>query len=142
MLSKDPNFKPDKFIGACHIICNDKMLLLLRNEDKPQGGTYGVPAGKIDKDESPIQTVIREVKEETGLDVKEDQLEFQKIFQVVYDEYGFAFYLYNLYLDEEPEIKVNTGEHQSYRWEKPEDSLKLDLIGGEDEVIKEVFNLD
>lgn len=42
-------------------------ILLLRRRDD---GTWGLPAGAIDPGESPAQAVIREVREETGLDVR------------------------------------------------------------------------
>lgn len=39
-------------------------------------GYYGLPAGKVEIGESFLQTAIREAKEETGVDVNEEDLEF------------------------------------------------------------------
>jgi 8-oxo-dGTP pyrophosphatase MutT (NUDIX family) len=127
---------------ACHIIYKGKILFLLRNKNKPQGNLYGVPAGKVEKKESVEKAIEREIKEETGLVVAMKDLEFQKVFNVTYDEYSFKFHVYHLYLDKEPVIQINKGEHKSYVWSSPEEALKLDLIEDEDNVIKELFNLN
>lgn len=55
-------------IGAFGIIKDEegKILLVLRNDFN----AWNLPGGAIEKGETPWQGVIREVKEETGLDVE------------------------------------------------------------------------
>ncbi|GAB2662557.1 NUDIX hydrolase [Nocardia goodfellowii] len=48
---------------------NGKVLLLQRPTDDFMGGIWELPSGKVDPGESIDQALIREVKEETGLDV-------------------------------------------------------------------------
>ena len=50
---------------GCIIIENQKVLLIQQLE-----GFWGFPKGHIEENETDIQTAIREVKEETNLDVK------------------------------------------------------------------------
>lgn len=50
---------------GCVIIENNKILLI-----KHQKGHWGFPKGHMEKDETPMQTAIREVKEETNIDVE------------------------------------------------------------------------
>nr|WP_114496361.1 8-oxo-dGTP diphosphatase [Fontibacillus phaseoli] len=52
----------------CLIVNGQKILLLNRQHDSFKG--YIAPGGRIEFPESPIQCAIREVKEETGLTVK------------------------------------------------------------------------
>jgi len=54
------------FTASALIIDNGKVLLLHHKKL----GVWLYPGGHIEKDETPDQTVIREVKEETGLDVE------------------------------------------------------------------------
>ncbi len=53
---------------GCIIIENDKVLLLQQVE-----GHWGFPKGHMEKNETEIQTALREVKEETNLDVEIDK---------------------------------------------------------------------
>ena len=57
--------KLDLTVGAC-IIFDDKVLLMLHTKlDK-----WLFPGGHIELNESPDKAIVREVKEETGLDLK------------------------------------------------------------------------
>lgn len=57
-----------KLYTMCLIKDNDKVLLLNRQHDSYKG--YVAPGGHIDFPESPVEGAIREVKEETGLIVR------------------------------------------------------------------------
>jgi 8-oxo-dGTP diphosphatase len=46
----------------------DKILLIKRNS-KPFMGYWALPGGRVDLDETVEQTIVRECKEETGLDI-------------------------------------------------------------------------
>jgi len=59
-------------VGAI-IICNGKILLEKR-KNEPGKGKWSIPGGLVELGESLEQAVIREVKEETELDVYEPQL--------------------------------------------------------------------
>ncbi len=55
---------------------NSKLLMVLRKYP-PKAGLWTLPAGFMEYDEAPEETAVREVKEETGLDVA-----VQKLFSV------------------------------------------------------------
>ena len=59
-------------VGAI-IICNGKIFLEKR-KNEPGKGKWSIPGGLVELGESLEQAVIREVKEETELDVDEPQL--------------------------------------------------------------------
>lgn len=141
MIVKDRNFKPEKIIVACHVLYDEEMLLLLRGDDKPQGNTYGVPAGKVDDNELIEEALLRELEEETGIKAEVNNFIFQKVFNVLYSEFAFSFYLYHLYMDDKPDIVLNKNEHKDYLWCTPREALKLDLVEDEDQVIKDVFEI-
>ncbi len=56
---------------SCHIIRDNKVLLLRKKEDLFGGGKWDPPGGKIEPGESPEACVEREVSEETGLKIKD-----------------------------------------------------------------------
>jgi len=59
-------------IGAV-LICDDEILLEKR-KNEPGRGKWSIPGGLVDLGENLEQTVIREVKEETRLDVYDPEL--------------------------------------------------------------------
>ena len=44
-------------------------LLLVRRGREPGKGLWSLPGGRVEPDESPAQAAVREVREETGLDI-------------------------------------------------------------------------
>lgn len=56
-------------VVGCLIKKDDKYLLVQENQESARG-LWNLPAGHVDKDESLEEAALREVKEETGFDVK------------------------------------------------------------------------
>lgn len=79
-----PN-QPVVGVGAI-IVCNGKILLEKR-KGEPGKGKWSVPGGLVELGETTENAVIREVKEETGLDVADPQL-IDVMDNIVRDENG------------------------------------------------------
>jgi 8-oxo-dGTP diphosphatase len=59
-------------VVACALVDADKRVLLAqRPEGKPMAGLWEFPGGKVENGERPEQTLIRELHEEIGIEVKE-----------------------------------------------------------------------
>lgn len=56
-------------VGVGVVITKDQQVLLLRRRNVHGAGTWSTPGGHLDFGESPEQCAVREVKEETGLDI-------------------------------------------------------------------------
>ena len=65
-------------VAACYLEFEGKLLVLKRNPRSHQGGTWGVPAGKVEQNEKPIVSVAREVFEETGIKIRNIQYKYSQ----------------------------------------------------------------
>jgi len=66
---KMDNMKKEKSCGC--VVIKDRKILVIYQID----GFWGFPKGHVEKNETELQTAIREIKEETNLDVKYENLE-------------------------------------------------------------------
>jgi len=69
----------------------DKILLIKRST-RPFVGYWALPGGRMDPGETIDQTVIREVKEETGLDIKIISVIGEYIEKGVKDDIDYEYY--------------------------------------------------
>lgn len=126
------DFNPKFQAVGCFCECQDKILVLKRNPNVVEGNTWGIPGGKIEKDESPQAATIRETLEETGLDVHRGSglTEIRKHY-IRLARFDFIFHMYHVYLPEQYEIQLSPKEHQEYQWLTVSQILGLPLITGE-----------
>jgi 8-oxo-dGTP diphosphatase len=69
----------------------DRILLIKRNT-VPFKGYWGLPGGRMDPGETVEQTVVREVKEETGLDVEVVRVIGEYVEKGVKDDVEYEYY--------------------------------------------------
>lgn len=87
----------------------EKVLVQVRATEKARLGIFG---GEIENNETPIETAIRELKEETCIETKKEQLDFLEINEhdLEYENGDKAHYIATLYvlrLNEYPKIKLD-----------------------------------
>ncbi|MFH8612263.1 NUDIX hydrolase [Streptomyces sp. NPDC018029] len=62
------DYPGDNRLAAAVVMHRDRVLLVRRSRtERFLPGVWGVPCGKLEPDESPMDGVLRELKEETGL---------------------------------------------------------------------------
>lgn len=117
--------KPDSFhLGVKALIfnCNGKVLLLER--DHPIKKIYwDIPGGRLQKGESLMDTLLREVKEETGLDRMNEIYPFSTVLTEIRipiddDSVGLLFSIFrcNLSIPFQP---ILSSEHINFGWFTP-----------------------
>lgn len=133
---------PDDFhraaeVAACYCECNDRFLFLLRHSTRPQGNTWGLPAGKLEKNEMPFIGMVRELKEETGI-YAEEILEVGKLF-IRLEHLDYVYHMFYKTFEEYPVITLS-DEHTESRWLTWEDLSTLPLIAGTKEAFLHFLN--
>ena len=89
-----PDFKLT-LVVACALIDADKRVLIAqRPEGKPLAGLWEFPGGKVEPGERPEQTLIRELREEIGIAVKEACLAPLTFASHAYDDFHLVMPLY------------------------------------------------
>jgi 8-oxo-dGTP pyrophosphatase MutT (NUDIX family) len=129
-LSEQPGFKKTYDVPGVFLEHDGEILLLLRQDHKPYGGTYGMVAGKADPGETIIQALLREIKEEIGLSLSEDDLIFSAKYFVRYPDFDFIHYIYRMDCTQKPELLLNETEHKGFIWSTPQEALVLTLVPG------------
>jgi len=82
-------------VVACALIDLDgRVLLAQRPKGRTMAGLWEFPGGKVEPGEKPEQTLIRELKEELGIDVKEACLAPLTFASHAYDDFHLMMPLY------------------------------------------------
>ena len=137
-----PNDFNQKFeIVSCFFERDGKFLLLLRNDSKPQGNTWGVPAGKVEQGESLDQAICRELEEETGYKILSGLPKSTHTLFVRYPEYDFFYHMYQFSLDQDYSVQIDQRAHKEFRWVSPEEALKMNLIMDLDSCVELFYNI-
>ena len=118
---------PIPTVGATIFNSNNELLLIKTHKWHHK---YGLPGGKIDVGEESETALIREIKEETNLDIYD--IEFVLAQDVVFSEEfykpkHFIFLNYRCKTDNHPEDVILNEEAQSFEWVLPENALNMDL---------------
>jgi 8-oxo-dGTP diphosphatase len=88
------------------VIKDNKILLMHRIKDGKE--YYVFPGGGQEEGETIEQTAIREVKEETTVDVKPERL----LYKVAWDDGGVNYFYLCNYISGEPRLDENSEEFQ------------------------------
>lgn len=68
------NYKTHTHIGVYGLVIEDNKILLIKKKTGPYDGKLDLPGGSFEFGETPEETLIREFKEETNLELEEFSL--------------------------------------------------------------------
>jgi 8-oxo-dGTP pyrophosphatase MutT (NUDIX family) len=141
------NQKPEGFKAVfeatgCYVVHDGNILFLKRLEtDDDCQDMWGTPGGKIEN-ETPKENILREIEEETGIKIDKDNKNLEYVMKtfVIYPKFQFIYHIFKYKSNTIPKI-ILSEEHSEFKWLKPKDALKLNLVPDEDWCIKQVFSI-
>jgi mutator protein MutT len=108
----NPNMMDTSLFAVCLVTFNQSNQILAVSR-KTDHSDFGLPGGKIDPGETPLEALIREIKEETGLDLKNIQFQFIRDCNHQLDMKPCAVYTAEVVGD------INHNEPHVVKWVEP-----------------------
>ena len=115
--------KPIRKAVRCYLVRDNKVVVTKYKEGKKKAGYYDIPGGKIEGGETPEQTAIREMKEETGLKIKNLKYKGKMII-----EYPNRIFDFEVFICNECEGKPQDFEENTSEWIEINELLKKEKI--------------
>lgn len=124
----------------------DKILFLRRStKNNSYKGHWQLPEGKMEFGETPQDSLIREVKEETSLDLKNLKLLDVLSLQMTINKFvlrkieNINYHVVRIIYHAHWKGKiVLSADHDEYNWFTPQEARQLPLTPGTEEVIKNI----
>lgn len=115
--------KPIRKAVRCYLIKDNEVVVTKYKKGNKKEEYYDIPGGKIEEGETPKQTAIREMKEETGIEIQ--NLKYKGIMTIEYPDRMFIFdtFISKEYEGEPQEFEENTSE-----WIDIDELLKKEKI--------------
>jgi 8-oxo-dGTP diphosphatase len=107
-------------VAASLVDPDGRVLIAQRPEGKSMAGLWEFPGGKVERSESPEAALIRELKEELGIAVKEPCL---APFTFASHAYGAFHLLMPLYICRRWEGDPKPLTHMALKWIRPKELL-------------------
>ena len=132
-------FRPTVEVSGCYVEREGKVLFLQYATTHPtEAGSWGVPGGKIEPEESPEWAAMRELLEETSL-VADVLVYLAPLFFRLSGSVEYVFHLFHV---KAVRGVVSIGkEHQRWKWVAPEEIEGLALVSGAAEAYRKFREL-
>jgi 8-oxo-dGTP diphosphatase len=115
-----------------------RVLLARRPEGKPLAGLWEFPGGKVEPDERPEETLIRELREELGIEVKEACLAPLTFASHAYRDFHL---LMPLYVCRRWDGLVRAREGQALKWVRPRELAGYPMPPADEPLIPALVDL-
>lgn len=112
-------------VVACALVDIDgRVLLAQRPNGKAMAGLWEFPGGKLESGERPEECLIRELKEELGIDVTEACLAPLTFASHTYDDFHL---LMPLFVCRRWTGEIQALEHKALKWVRPNEMKNLQM---------------
>ncbi len=126
-------------VAACALIDPDgRVLIAQRPQGKSMAGLWEFPGGKVETGERPEQSLIRELREELGIVVREECLAPLTFASHLYPDF---YLLMPLYVCRRWEGLVEAREQQALKWVHPNELRKYPMPPADEPLISHLTAL-
>ena len=126
-------------VAACALIDADgRVLIAQRPQGKAMAGLWEFPGGKVESGERPEASLIRELNEELGIDVKEECLAPLTFASHLYPDFHL---LMPLYVCRRWDGFVQGREGQKLKWVRPTDLREYPMPPADEPLISHLTTL-
>ena len=124
------------YVAACALIDADgRILMSQRPKGKAHAGQWEFPGGKIEQGERPEQTIVRELREELGIEPCERCLQPFSFASYAYEDFDLFM---PLFLCRQWDGFARPKEGQVLKWLFPDQLPKLDLVPADIPLAREI----
>jgi adenylate kinase len=132
------DFSPKVTIVTLFLEVDGEVLLLQRSKKEDQSYTWGIPGGKLEDGEDGLTGLLREMREETGLDLSAEAITHAADRFALIPGWQYILKIYKLKLETKPEISLS-DEHVNFKWVPLSLFKSLKLLTAQDEAFDVVY---
>lgn len=135
------NYPDRPLLGVGALIFRDDHILLVRRANPPLQGEWSIPGGLVETGETTKEAIVREVREETGLDV--EPVKLVEVFERILRDQDASVEYHFVLIDYSCRIVSGVAKAGSdvseVRWAKLEELELLAVAKDTCEVIRRAF---
>ena len=123
------------------VLLNSNKVLLLQHPDTTTSGHWDFPKGHVEKGEDELQTALRELKEETGIDNVKIIDDFNHLISYNFLRGGDTILkevVFFLGITNQEKVSISS-EHQNYAWLQYESAYERLTYDNAKKTLKEAF---
>lgn len=122
-----------RVVAAIIFNTENQFLIARKKEGKPLAGFWEFPGGKVDLGEDDLSALIREIREELNVELKDIQFSFEFMYRYPDKEIEFAFF----------RAQINSGniqltDHDDVMWINMEEIEKYKIAPADREALKQI----
>jgi len=125
------------YVSSCLIKKKNKILITSRPKGKFLSGFYELPGGKLKKDESFIDCIKREIKEEINLQIHDSEI---RNLDLITHKYKKMIIIMMVFIINKWRGKIRCNENQKIAWISPYEIRKFKFLPGSQALFDRLLN--